>query len=169
VVRTRLESENDGLQDRCGNIEAFGSEPNGWFLLRCGNRSEHFRCYFAMGRIQGTPCMRSHIYVHRATPKYFSNSFIFKTEIEKEGLPRDSTPDLGAGGPRFESGRPDQNHLACFLCLIESALQSKLPCGIPADRRPPFPSRLGSESSHYCKRSRTRGGRSAIQKLLNGG
>ena len=51
--------------------------------------------------------MRSHIFVHRATTKYFSNPFVFKTEIEKEGLPRGSTPDLGAGGPRFESGRPD--------------------------------------------------------------
>jgi len=41
--------------------------------------------------------MRSHIFVHRAITKYFSNSFVFKTEIEKEGLPRDITPALGAG------------------------------------------------------------------------
>jgi len=51
--------------------------------------------------------MRIHISVHRAIVKYFSNSLVFKTETEKEGLPRDSTPDLGAGGPRFKSGRPD--------------------------------------------------------------
>jgi hypothetical protein len=51
--------------------------------------------------------MRSHIFVHRATTKYFSNSFVFKTEIEKEGLLGDITPALGAGGPRFKSGRPD--------------------------------------------------------------
>src|SRR6266481_209846 len=57
-----------------------------------------------MGKIRGTPCMRSHICVHRATTKYFSNSFVFKTEIEKEGLPGDITPALGAGGPRFKSG-----------------------------------------------------------------
>ena len=50
--------------------------------------------------------MRRHISVHRATTKYFSNSFVFKTTIEKEGLPRDSTPDLGAGGPRFKSATP---------------------------------------------------------------
>jgi hypothetical protein len=49
--------------------------------------------------------MRSHISVHRATSKYFSNSFIFKNKIEKEGLPGDSPAGLGAGGPRFESGR----------------------------------------------------------------
>jgi hypothetical protein len=53
--------------------------------------------------------MRSHISVHRATTKYFSNSFIFKNKIEKEGLPRDSPAALGAGGPRFESGRPDHH------------------------------------------------------------
>jgi hypothetical protein len=64
--------------------------------------------------------MRSHISVHRATAKYFSNSFVFKTEIEKEGLPGDITPALGAGGPEcccgfwvgvriFKSRRPDQS------------------------------------------------------------
>ena len=53
--------------------------------------------------------MRSHIFVHRATTKYFSNSFVFKTKIEKEGLPGDITPALGAGGPEFESRRPDQS------------------------------------------------------------
>ena len=70
--------------------------------------ASHFRPIFAMGKIRGTLYMRSHIFVHRATTKYFSNSFIFKTEIEKEGLPGDITPALGAGGPRFKSGRPDQ-------------------------------------------------------------
>src|SRR6266403_5394048 len=85
----------------------FGFQPKGWCLSRSGNRSEHFRRYFAMGKIRGTPCMRSHIFVHLATTKYFSNSFVFKTEIEKEGLPGDITPALGAGGPRFKSGRPD--------------------------------------------------------------
>ena len=34
--------------------------------------------------------MGSHIFVHRGTTKYISNSFAFKTKIEKEGLPRDS-------------------------------------------------------------------------------
>ena len=32
---------------------------------------------------------------------------------------------LGARGPRFESGRPDQKYLACFLLLIESAVHLK--------------------------------------------
>jgi hypothetical protein len=50
--------------------------------------------------------MRSHISVHRATSKYFSNSFIFKNKIEKEGLPGNSTPDLGAGGPGSNPGAP---------------------------------------------------------------
>ncbi len=86
----------------------FGFQPKGCCLSRSRNGSAHFRRYFAMGKIRGTPCMRSHICVHRATTKYFSNSFVFKTEIEKEGLPGDITPALGAGGLRFESGRPDQ-------------------------------------------------------------
>jgi len=52
-----------------------------------------------MGKIRGILCMRRHISVHRATTKDFSNSFVFKTKIEKEGLPRDNTPDLGAADP----------------------------------------------------------------------
>jgi hypothetical protein len=45
--------------------------------------------------------MRKHISVHRATTKYFSNSFVFKTEIEREGLPRDSTPALETSAQRL--------------------------------------------------------------------
>src|SRR5437016_7604219 len=85
--------------------------------LRTRTARVHFRLPFAMGKIRGNLCMRSHISVHRATSKYFSNSFVFKTEIEKEGVPRDSTPDLGAGGPRFKSGRPDQNIVPIFFGL----------------------------------------------------
>ena len=73
--------------------------------------SSAIRLLFAMGKIQGSQCMRSHIVVHRATTKDFSKSFVFKTEIEKEGVPRGGTPVLGAGGLRFKSGRPDQSFL----------------------------------------------------------
>jgi hypothetical protein len=64
--------------------------------------------------------MRSHISARAATTKYFSNLFVFKTKIEKEGLPRDDTPDLGAGGPRFKSGRPDQNISRIFFELLKA-------------------------------------------------
>src|SRR5260370_40190027 len=74
--------EDNGSLDRCRNIEAFGSEPKGWFLSRRGNQSEHFRCCFAMGKNQGTPFIRTHISVHRATAIYCFKSFIFKTAIE---------------------------------------------------------------------------------------
>jgi hypothetical protein len=63
--------------------------------------------------------------VHLATTKYFSNSFVFKNKIEKEGLPSDSPAGLGAGGPEFKSRRPDQKYLAWFLLLIESAVHLK--------------------------------------------
>jgi len=53
--------------------------------------------------------MRGHISVHRTTAKYFCNSFVFKPNIEKEGLPRDRTPDLGAGGLEFKSPRPTKS------------------------------------------------------------
>jgi hypothetical protein len=72
--------------------DANGLRFGNGFGLTC-----RFRLFFAMVKIQGTPCMRSHIWVHRATTKYFSNSLVFKTNIEKEGLPGDSTPDLGTG------------------------------------------------------------------------
>ena len=76
--------------------------------LRARTARVHFRLPFAMGKIRGTRRMRGHVPAHSATTKYFSNPLIFKTKIEEEGLPRDSTPDLGAGGPEFKSRRPDQ-------------------------------------------------------------
>jgi hypothetical protein len=76
--------------------------------------------FLAEGEIGGTLCMRSHISVHRATTKYFSNSFVFKNKIEKEGLPRDSPAGLGAGGPEFESRRPDQNISRIFFSLLKA-------------------------------------------------
>jgi hypothetical protein len=122
-----------------------------------------------MGKIRGTPGMRSHISVHRATTKYFSNSFVFKTEMEKEGLPRASTPDLGAGGPRFKSRRPDQNILRIFL-------------GIPKFLFTHFFTvefcQTGGPDAQVIKFPRLRCtlrlakkyiGRSAIQKVLNRG
>ena len=68
-----------------------------------------FRCFFAEGKIGGTPCMRSHIFIQLATTISFAKPFIFKIENEKEGLPRGSPAGLGAGGPEFKSRRPDQN------------------------------------------------------------
>ena len=58
--------------------------------------SETVRLLFAVGKIQGTSCMRNHILVHRVSTKYFSNSFVFKPTFEKEELPGDITPALGA-------------------------------------------------------------------------
>ena len=54
-----------------------------------------------MGKIRGTPCMGRHIVVHRATTKSSAKSFSFRSKIEKEGLPRDSTPDLETSAHRL--------------------------------------------------------------------
>jgi len=51
--------------------------------------------------------MRSHTVVHLPTTNFFVKPFVLKNEIEKEGLARDGPAGLGAGGRRFESGRPD--------------------------------------------------------------
>ena len=90
----------------------------------------------------GTPYMRSHIFVHRATTKYFSNSFVFKNKIEKEGLPRDITPALGAGGPEFKSRRPDQNISRVIFSSLKAPFTSNPIFGILADRRSGFASRF---------------------------
>jgi hypothetical protein len=127
-----------------------------------------FRCFLAEGEIGGTPCMRSHIFTHLATTISIAKPFVVKMKIEKEGLPRDSPAGLGAGGPRFESGRPDQKYLQYFLQLIKSVLHARPHCGIQADRRSEFVIRVIPKSSPQDKYSKTGRGRSAIQKLLNG-
>src|SRR5260370_36489212 len=69
--------EDNGSLDRCRNIEAFGSEPKGWFLSRDGKGSELFSCYFAMGKNHGTPCIRSHMYVYPDASRYSLKSSLF--------------------------------------------------------------------------------------------
>ena len=114
-----------------------------------------FRPSFATVKIRGTPGMWSHICVHPGTTKYFSNSFVSKTKIEKEGLPRDSTPALGAGGPEFKSRRPDQNISRVFFSLLKAPFTSNPISGILADRRSGLASRLLSESSPHEEFART--------------
>ena len=74
---------------------------------------------------------------------------------------------LGAGGPRFESGRPDQIYLPYFRGLKENAIHVKLHCVSQAGRRSGFASRLIPKSSPRDGFARMRGGRRAIQKPLN--
>ena len=164
----RCGGQYSGSLDRCRNIEAFNSEPKAWFLSETETESEHFRYYFAMGRIRGTLRIRSHIFLHRATTKYFSNSFVFKPRIEKEGLPRDSPAGLGAGGPEFKSRRPDQNIWRSFFILSKVLLTQNRPVE--------FRQAGGLDSQvvwfprvrRMMSLQKTRGGRRAIQKLLNG-
>ena len=83
------------------------------------------RLVFAEGEIGGTPYMRSHMSVHRATTKFCDNPFIFKNEIEKEGLPRDSAPDLGAQ-PATPTTPSFSSNYYRFQQIGESAFRSKI-------------------------------------------
>jgi hypothetical protein len=101
--------------------------------------------------------MRSHFFAHCATSKYFPKSFVFKNFVAKEGLKKDYPAGLGAGGPRFESGRPDQNISRVFFSLLKAPFTSKPICGILADRKSQFTSRLVSESSPHDEFAKTSG------------
>ena len=50
-----------------------------------------------VGKSVGSRYMRSYVVAHPATTKFLANSFVFKKQIEREGLPRDSPSGLGAG------------------------------------------------------------------------
>ena len=71
--------------------------------------------------------MHSHILVHGATTIFLANSFVFKNATKKEGLSRDSPAGLGAGGPRFKSGRPDQNIARVFYSLLKAPFTENSP------------------------------------------
>jgi hypothetical protein len=103
--------------------------------------------------------MRSHISVHRATSKYFSNSFIFKNKIEKEGLPGDSTPDLGAGGRGFSifqlrvvtaflSQREDWAHSPAILAQQSEHARPRTP-SIPSSVMMGTMTRAANGSAHH--------------------
>jgi hypothetical protein len=113
--------------------------------------------------------MRSHISVQRATTKYFSNSFVSKNKIEKEGVPRDSPAGLGAGGPRFKSGRPDQIISRIFFRLCKTLFTQNFTVEIW--QTGVLDSQVVSFRRLRCPLSyaKARVGRSAIERLLNEG
>jgi hypothetical protein len=80
--------------------------------------------------------MRRHSSVHRATTKYFSNSFVFKTNIEKEGLPRGSTPDLETSAQRLVgklTHLPGEQVL-CLICMDNTQTRKEADYFLLADR-----------------------------------
>jgi hypothetical protein len=64
--------------------------------------------------------------------------FCFSGSIENRRVVLSGMPALGAGGPGFKSGRPDQN----ILRLSEGPFTQSLHCGILPDRRSRVTSRL---------------------------
>src|SRR5712692_6494077 len=70
--------------------------------------------------------------------------------------------------PSSNLGAPTKNISRVFFYLLKAPFTSNPICGILADRRSGSTSRLLSESSPHDEFAKTRGGRSAFQKLLNG-
>ena len=93
-----MTAPDETIQIQPSKVKSVRLSTEGLVLRKSRASMNAFRCFFAEGEIGGTLCMRSHISVRRATTKYFSNSFICKNKIEKEGLPRDITPALGTDG-----------------------------------------------------------------------
>src|SRR5260370_40031512 len=84
-------------------------------------------------------------------------------------LPEKQHACLGRRRSPVQIRAPRPKHLAYFLQFIKSPLHPKLHCGILPGRRSGFASRLVSKTSPHADYAKTRVGRSAIQKLLNGG
>ena len=62
----------------------------------------------SMGKMRGPGACGATFAYSFPLPNVLSKSFVSKTVVEKEGLPRDNPYGLGAGGPRFKSGaRPN--------------------------------------------------------------
>jgi hypothetical protein len=59
-----------------------------------------------MVKIEGTPRMRRDISVHRATTKPFSNSFVFKTKIERKNFPEIARLTWAQEAPGSNPGAP---------------------------------------------------------------
>ena len=62
--------------------------------------------------------MRSHISVHRATTKYFSNSFIFKTRLKRKDFQEIAPLAWAQEAPGSNPGAPTTNllnYLRLFL------------------------------------------------------
>ena len=72
------------------------------------------------------PCRHIRTVVHSQPHATVSTKLLFfSSNVENGGFVLAGPPALGAGSPRFKSGRPDQTYLACFLLLIQSAVHLK--------------------------------------------
>src|SRR5215475_3992387 len=79
-----------------------------------------------MGKIRGTLCMLRHISTLPSTTNSVDKSFIFMKSVVEKGLAESVVTGLGAGGPRFKSGRPDQNISSQFLVICDYYFTSNL-------------------------------------------
>jgi hypothetical protein len=53
-----------------------------------GREEPHFRLAFAMGKVQGTPSMRSHMLAHLATTKFFFlNPLLSEVRLKRKDFP----------------------------------------------------------------------------------
>ena len=82
------------INRRLGVYQAVGTDQSTFAVVSLGGK---------FGELQACGATCSHIL---PLPNSFAKSFAFRSKIEKEGLPRGSTPALGAGGPEFKSRRP---------------------------------------------------------------
>src|SRR6266550_1233479 len=70
-----------------------------------------------MGKIRGTLRMRSHISIHRATTKYFSNSFVLKTRLKRKDFQEIVRLPWAQEVPSSNLGAPTTNS-----CVFNSLL-----------------------------------------------
>ena len=102
-------------------------------------RTSRVRLFFAMGKIQGTPDMRSHISVHPVTTKYFSNSCVFKTRLKRKDFPEVARLAWAQEVPSSNLGAPTN-----LFCDLQASLKSPSPhyggnSGDPIATSPSFP------------------------------
>ena len=87
-------------------------------------RMSQFASFSLRGKLGGLHACGATSWYIWPLPNIFLSRLFSKTRLKRKDF-QDSPAGLGAGGPEFESGRPDQKYLACFLLLIESAVHLK--------------------------------------------
>src|SRR5882724_1609642 len=102
-------------------------------------------------------------------PKIFLTRLFSKLRLKRKDFQEILRLPWAQDVPSSNLGAPTKNISRVFFYLLKAPFTSNPICGILADRRSGFASRLLSDSSPHDEFAKTSGGRSAIRKVLNGG
>ena len=152
----RLKPRCNSSLDRCRNIEVFDSEPKAWFYQEAETDRNTFAVISLWGKFGGL-CACAATFPHIVPlPNIFLTRLFSKTRLKRKDFQEIVRLTWAQEVPSSNLGAPTKNISRVFSYLLKAPFTSNPICGILADRRSGFASRLVCRSSPHDEYSKTR-------------